>query len=94
MTLTITPMPAPEPDLETVPRRVARATGAALVTRYFFPTSPRALEEWPLDWLIVAGKATCETAALFAVAQAKLDAAPLRRAAASKRRREPSDIAA
>ena len=66
---------APEPDLATVPRRVDRVTGARLVTLHYFPTSARALQDWPLDWLVVAGKATCETEALFAAAQAKLDAA-------------------
>ena len=55
--------------------------GAELVTRYFFPISPRTLEAWPLDWLQVNAKATCATAELFAVAQAKLDAAPLTRTA-------------
>jgi hypothetical protein len=75
MTRLVTPVPAYEPDLETVPRRVDRATGAELVTRHFFPTSARSLENWELEWLIVNGKATCDTAALFVVAQAKLDAA-------------------
>ena len=75
MPLTIRPMPAQEPDWATVPRRVDRPTGARLVTLHYFPTSARALQDWPLDWLVVAGKATCETEALFAAAQAKLDAA-------------------
>jgi hypothetical protein len=74
MTLTLTPLSAPEPD-PTVPKRVDRATGARLVTLHYFPTSPRALENWELDWLVVNGKATCETEALFAAAQAKLDVA-------------------
>ena len=80
MTLTLTPVPALEPD-PTVPKRVDRATGAKLVTQRYFPTSPRALENWELDWLVVNGKATCETEALFAAAQAKLDAARHRTAA-------------
>ena len=91
MPLTIMPAPAPQPDLATVPRRVDRATGAKLVTLYYFPTSQRALENWPLEWLIVNGKATCETAALFAAAQAKLDVA---RPAAPKARRIPEQAAA
>jgi hypothetical protein len=64
-----------KPDIAEVPRRVDRKTGAELVTRHFFPVSPRSLEAWPLPWLHVNGKAVCETAELFAVAQAKLDAA-------------------
>jgi hypothetical protein len=34
------------------------------------------LEVWPITWRLVNGKAVCETAELFAVAQAKLEAAP------------------
>jgi hypothetical protein len=60
---------------------VDRATAAKLVTRYCFPASARALESWDLDWLVVNGKATCETERLFAAAQAKLDAARHRMAA-------------
>jgi hypothetical protein len=84
MTLTLTHVPAPELDLATVPRRVDRVTGAKLVTLHYFPTSPRSLENWELNWLVVNGKATCETEALFAAAQAKLDAA--RRVAEPKAR--------
>lgn len=61
------------PDL---PARVDRRTGAALITQHFFPVSPRSLEAWPVVWQHVNGRAVGETAQLFAVAQAKLDAAP------------------
>jgi hypothetical protein len=64
-------------DLSALPARVDRKTGAELVARHFFPISPRTLEIWPLDWRHVNGRAVCETAELFAVAQAKLAAAPL-----------------
>lgn len=64
-----------KPDFAEVPRRVDRKASAELVTRHFFPVAPRSLEAWPLNWLHVNGKAVCETAELFAVAQAKLDAA-------------------
>src|ERR1700757_587367 len=83
MTLTFTPVLPPEPDLAKEPRRVGRTTAAKLVTRYYFPVSARALENWDLDWLTVNGKATCETEKLFTAAQAKLDAA-LRRMAAKE----------
>jgi hypothetical protein len=59
-----------------LPTRVDRKTGAELVTRHFFPISPRTLETWPLPWRHLNGKAVCETTDLFALAQAKLDAAP------------------
>jgi hypothetical protein len=55
---------------------VDRRTAAELVTRLFFPVSPRTVEAWPLTVRRVNGKATMETAELFAFAQAKLDAAP------------------
>jgi hypothetical protein len=77
--LTTTALPAPAPDLSTPPVRVDRRKGAALVTQRYFPVSPRTLEGWPLPWLLVNGKATCLTADLFAVAQAKIDAAPQHR---------------
>jgi hypothetical protein len=64
------------PDLSTLPRNVDRRAGAELVTRFFFPVSPRSLEVWPLVWRHVNGKAVVATAELFAVAEAKLSAAP------------------
>lgn len=66
----------PQPDLSLLPPRVDRRTGAELVTRFYFPVSHRTLEAAPLMWRRVNGKAVCETAELFAWAQAKLDAAP------------------
>jgi hypothetical protein len=71
--------PAPDdterhiPDL---PARVDRRTAAELVTEHYFRVSPRSLEAWPLSWRCINGKAHCEVPELFAVAQAKLDAAP------------------
>lgn len=59
-----------------LPVRVDRRTAANLVTQHFFPVSPRTVEAWPLTIRCVNGKATIETAELFAFAQAKLDAAP------------------
>jgi hypothetical protein len=67
-------------DQSTLPVRVDRRKGAELVTLHYFPVSPRTLEAWPLGWRLVNGKATCLTTELFAVAQAKLDAAPVIRA--------------
>jgi hypothetical protein len=56
--------------------RVDRRTAAELVTRLYFPVSPRTIEAWPLTTRRVNGKATVETAELFAFAEAKLEAAP------------------
>lgn len=58
------------------PAQVDRKAGAALVTQHYFPVSHRTLEAWPLTWRHVNGKAVCETAELFALAEAKLNAAP------------------
>jgi hypothetical protein len=73
--------PAAQPDMSTLPVRVDRKTAANLVTRFFFSCTTRGVETWALDWRLVNGKAHCETAELFTVAQAKLDAAPLTRTA-------------
>lgn len=58
------------------PVRVDRRTAAELVSQHYFPVSHRTVEGWPLVVRHVNGKATIETAELFAYAQAKLDAAP------------------
>jgi hypothetical protein len=70
-------MPSPGIDLGILPVRVDRKMGATLITRFFFPISPRTLERWPLPTRLVVGRALYETAALFAHAQALLDAAPV-----------------
>jgi hypothetical protein len=72
-TATATPV---VPDLSTLPIRVDRRQAAELVARYFFPASPRSLEAWPLTVTYANGRALLETAALFAEAQRRLDAAP------------------
>jgi hypothetical protein len=65
------------PDLASLPVRVDRRTAAELLARYFFPCSPRTLETWPVGWRIVNGHAIAETAELFSITRAKLDAAPV-----------------
>jgi hypothetical protein len=67
---------ASEPDASKLPVRVDRTTAAALLTRHFFPVSPRTLEAWDVPVRHVNGKALIDTADLFAAAQARLDAAP------------------
>jgi hypothetical protein len=86
------PTPLVDLDLSELPRRVNRNTAAELVTRHFFPVASRTLEVWPITWRYVNGKAVCETAELFAVAQAKLDAAPL--IASVRRRSSQTAVAA
>jgi hypothetical protein len=64
------------PDLSNLPVRVDRETAAKLLTKYYFRVSPRSLERWTLVWRFVNGRAHCETAALFAIAESMLAAAP------------------
>lgn len=70
----LVPSIAPEPDSASLPRRVDRRRAAELVSHFVFPATPRALEDWDLNWVVIAGKACCETNELFAVAQQKLAA--------------------
>jgi hypothetical protein len=64
------------PNLADLPLRVTREDAAALLTRYFFKTSPRTLERAPLPWRRLNGKAHVETAELFRFAASILDEAP------------------
>ena len=73
---TTAPFPTPDTPPADLPRRADRRTGAALVTRHLFPVSPRTLERWPLTWRRVNGKAVCDIAELFAVAERMLAEAP------------------
>jgi len=64
------------PERPEYPVRVNRRVGAELVTRLFFPVSPRTLERWPLPVRHVNGQAVIETDQLFAHARSLLAAAP------------------
>jgi len=87
-------------DIEALPQRLLdvlatqpvnsdRRSGAPLVSHWVHPVSHRSLEAWPLPWRHVNGRAVTPTIALFAVAYAKLAAAPVvmggRRQATEKR---------
>lgn len=74
---------AGEPNFDALPRRVDKRRGAALVSTFKFPVSPRALQDWPLDWIVVNAKSICDTAQLFAEADQRL-AAGRRRATARR----------
>jgi hypothetical protein len=76
------------PDLDTLPRRVDRRAGASLVTRFFFPVSPRTIEAWPLATRLVNGKALIETSELLRFAMGKLEAAPAVRGGRRTRSKE------
>ncbi|WP_426957995.1 hypothetical protein [Muricoccus radiodurans] len=73
-------LPAPEPvepDLSALPVNADRRKGAELVTRFYFPVSPRTIERWRLPSRVVGGKAIYSTAALLAYARGKMNAAPV-----------------
>lgn len=78
------PLATSDAPLADLPRRADRRIGAALVTQHLFPVSPRTLERWPLAWRRVNGKAVCDTAELFAVAERMLAEAPAVRGGRSK----------
>ena len=64
------------PDLDVLPNRVTKKTGAALLSRFKFPVTARALQDWDdVDWLVLNGKATAETSQLFAAADRRVAAA-------------------
>jgi hypothetical protein len=66
------------PELSGLPVRVSRRKAAELITQYFFETSPRSLERWPVRWIRINGRAHCATTDIFAVAESKLaEAAPV-----------------
>jgi hypothetical protein len=77
----------PEPDADRLPRYGDRPLLAAIHTRYYGPQSPRTLQEWPLEWRIINGRAVAEVRAFLVEAQRRFDAAPVirggRRAAIS-----------
>ena len=64
------------PDLNELPVRVDRETAAQLLTRYYFRTHRRTLERWPISWKVLNGRAHCETAELFSIAESMLAQAP------------------
>ncbi|WP_424139095.1 hypothetical protein [Roseomonas chloroacetimidivorans] len=75
---------APSIDLSSYPVNVTRQRGAELVTHHFFPVSHRTLERWPITGKVVGGRMVFRTADLFAIAQQKMDEAPLVRSGSAK----------
>jgi len=81
MTFPPKPKAFSQPTIATaeLPWLVDRRRGAQLVSETYFRTSHRTLETWPLTWRHVNGRALCELAELFSVAEAKIAAAaPIR----------------
>ena len=59
---------------EVLPIRVDRRRGAEIISRYFFPISPRTLEVWPVAWRHLNGRALVETSELLHHARERLAA--------------------
>jgi hypothetical protein len=67
----------PTPDFANLPVNVDRKVGADLITKFYFPVSPRSLERWPLPWRRVNGCAITPTAVLLEEARKRFEAAPV-----------------
>jgi hypothetical protein len=67
------PCIAGEPDRDKLPRRVTKKDAAALLTKYKFKVTSRALQDWDdVEWTVVNAKSTCETVKIFAAADRRL----------------------
>lgn len=73
-----------------LPRFSTRAALAELLGKQGFQVSPRSLERWPARWRTVNGRAMCETAEGFKIAQTMIDAAPAIRG--GNRSNQPAEI--
>jgi hypothetical protein len=65
-----------EKRLETAPEHSDRRGIAQIHTELFGPISPRSLEDWPLAWKLVAGKAVANTRDAITYAYERFQAAP------------------
>jgi hypothetical protein len=74
-----------EGRLETAPRYSDRRGLAKLHTELLGPISPRTLEEWPLVWQLVNGRAVTPTRDAIALAYERFQAAPKYRAGRTKK---------
>ena len=72
------------------PRFSTRTALAKFLAKQGFQVSPRSLERWPARWRTVNGRAMCETAEGFAIAQSMIDAAPAIRG--GNRSNQPAEI--
>ncbi len=73
---TVTGLP-PNPDPDRLPLYGDRRQLAQIHTQYFGPISNRTLEDWPLEWRRVNGRAVSEMRAFLAEAKRRFDAAPV-----------------
>jgi len=58
---------------EPCPERMTRKDSANALTLAGFKTTPKSIADWPLDWIMINGRQTADTRALFAEAQRRID---------------------
>lgn len=71
------PLLPAEPDPTKLPRFGTRAQLAEIHTRYYGPISHRTLENWPLSWRKVNGRAVASVQEFLAEAERRFHAAPV-----------------
>lgn len=64
-------------DPALLPRYSTRLQLSAIHAKYFGPLSPRTLENWPLAWRIVNGRAVADTRQFLAEAERRFNQAPV-----------------
>jgi hypothetical protein len=57
--------------IDTLPAKIDRKDGAALVTRHVFQTTPKTVKSWPLPWECPNGRAIAPPATYLAYALLK-----------------------
>jgi hypothetical protein len=71
--------------LRAAPLNSDRRSLAQLITEMVAPVSPRTLEDWPLTWRLVNGKAVTDTRTAIEVAYRRFQAAPEYRGGRAKK---------
>jgi hypothetical protein len=60
-------------------------SAAELISRLFFPISPRTLPTWPVGWKQINGRRHCPTSDLLAEAARRIESPPSKRGAHLRR---------
>jgi hypothetical protein len=71
--------------LPSLPAKIDRSAGAALVTQHVFPTAPATVKGWQLAWEYPHGRAIAPPASYLAYALLKARAAPQPRGRPARR---------
>ena len=71
--------------LPSLPAKIDRSAGAALVTQHVFPTTSATVKGWPLAWEYPQGRAIAPPASYLAYALRKAGGAPQPRGRPARR---------